>query len=120
MKRDTARPRFGLSWQSACLPTPGPRSNLQTRMAEQTYNLNTQELEVDRSEAQGHPWLHREFKVSLGCINSIIKGERDGEHKDSQDHQRHNRSSSCLQDKKGHLTKNLMGKGRKPQVCGGW
>lgn len=31
-----------------------------------TCNLNTREVETGGSELQGHPWLHREFKTSLG------------------------------------------------------
>lgn len=50
-----------------------------------TCNPNTQEVEIERSEVQGHPRLHGEFKSSLGYIRphpKILKKKNvsDGHH----------------------------------------
>lgn len=33
-------------------------------------------MEAETSEAQGHPWLHSKFKVSLGYIRPHLKGKK--------------------------------------------
>lgn len=37
-----------------------------------TYNSGTQEKETGESGAQGHLWLHYDFKVSLGHVRSYF------------------------------------------------
>lgn len=36
-------------------------------------NLSLWEVEAEESRVQGHPWVHREFKVSLSYVRDYLK-----------------------------------------------
>lgn len=57
-----------------CLPSPGLLlSTVQTGVV--VHTCKSQEAEAGEPEVQDHPWLHREFKYSLGWffffLNSV-------------------------------------------------
>lgn len=62
-----------LSWWKSQVPSPAGVLGASAH----TYIPGTLEVEAGGSEAEGHPWLHTEFKASLAYVT--VLGEEEEE-----------------------------------------